>query len=53
MYNMLLIGTKVKSSESVEIKPNRCAWEKKDDVKLDKKDLNISLTPFNSTFPLY
>ena len=53
MYNMLLIGTKVKSSDSVEIQPNRCAWEKKDDVKLEKKDLNISLTPFNSTFRFY
>ena len=53
MYNMLLIGTEVKSSDLVEIKPNRRAWEKQDDVKLEKKDTNISLTPFNSPFRLY
>ena len=50
---MLLIGTKVKSSDSVEIKPNRRAWEKPDNVKLEKKDTNISLTPFDSPFRLY
>ena len=53
MYNMLLIGTEVKSSDLVEIKPNQRAWEKQDDVKLEKKDTNISLTPFNSPFRLY
>ena len=37
MYSMLLTGTKVKSSDSVEIKPNRRASEKQDDVKLEKK----------------
>ena len=53
MYNMLLIGTKVKSSDSVGIKPNRRAWEKQDDVKLEKKDSNTSLTPFDSPSRLY
>ena len=53
MYNMLLIGTKVKSSDSVGIKPNRRAWEKQDDVKLEKKDSNTSLTPFDSPSHLY
>ena len=53
MYNILLIGTKVKSSDSVGIKPNRRAWEKQDDVKLEKKDANTSLTPFDSPSRLY
>ena len=53
MYNMLLIGTKVKSSDSVGIKPNRRALEKEDDVKLEKKDANTNLTPFDSPSRLY
>ena len=53
MYNMLLIGTEVKPSDLVETKPNRRAWEKQDDEKLEKKDTNIRLTPFNSPFRLY
>ena len=53
MYNILLIGTKVKSSDSVGIKPNRRAWEKQDNVKLEKKDANTSLTPFDSPSRLY
>ena len=53
MYNILHIGTKVKQSNSVEIKPNQSPWEKQDDVKLEKKETNISLTPFDSPFCFY
>ena len=53
MYNMLLIGTKVKSSGSMGLKPNRRALEKQDDVKLEKKDANTNLTPFDSPSRLY
>ena len=53
MYNMLLTGTKVNSSDSVEIKLNRRASEKEGDVKLEKKDTNVSLAPFDSPFRLY
>ena len=50
---MLLIRTKVKSSNSMEIKPNRSVWEKQDDVKLVKMKTNISLNLSDSSFRLY
>ena len=53
MHNILFLGTKVKSSNSVEIKPNQSAWEKQDDVKLETKETNISFTPSDSSFHLH
>lgn len=53
MLNIRFFGTKVKSSNSVEIKPNQSAWEKQDDVKLETKETNINFTPSDSSFHLH